>query len=159
MNKEYKVVNGTSYSVDTPQEVIDILEKYRGKRDTRIRVFYGDKNSGIDWNEENDTIGYIGRSTGTVKIPLLISKSNSSGGVALLDDYIVKITVDKVIVYLHPTYDSNDFQIVEILNDELKYKGYTHTVIRNNETTIANFKNKLDAINYISFMQGDRNMI
>ena len=60
-------------------------------RGTRIRVWYGDIVTGKSWDEENDTIGRVGKSTGNVKIPLLIKNKRSSGGGALLSNRIIKI--------------------------------------------------------------------
>ena len=69
MINKYKKVNGTSYHKETSQEVINILEQTRLSC-KRIRLWLGE--DGKSWNEENDIIGYIGRSTGEYKIPLLI---------------------------------------------------------------------------------------
>jgi len=80
--RKYKVVNGTSYHENTPDEVINVLEDARQKG-TRIRIWYGE--NGLSWDEENDIIGNIGRSTGTNKIPLLINNARSLGGPGLLD--------------------------------------------------------------------------
>ena len=102
--KEYKVFNGISFDKSTPDQVCRILANYCGDRSQRVRVFYGDTKTGKDWFEFYDVIGYIGRSTGTVKIPLLIHSSRSLGGVAILDHCIVKITIDKREVYKHPNY-------------------------------------------------------
>ena len=90
MEKQYKVVNGTSYDSRTSDEVINLLEHYRSNKQ-RIRVFYGSE--GRCWNEEHDTMGTVGRSTGTCKIPLLIKSSRSYGGGSILDDRIVRIDV------------------------------------------------------------------
>ena len=90
MDKQYKVVDGTSYDIRTSDKVIELLETCR-IRGIQIRVFYGSE--GRCWNEENDIIGTIGRSTGENKIPLLINNSRSMGGGALLDHCIVRIDV------------------------------------------------------------------
>ncbi|MBU0501432.1 MAG: hypothetical protein KJ867_15625 [Gammaproteobacteria bacterium] len=63
---------GTWYDPTTPEKVRKILETLR-KRGEKVRIFYGDSESGRDWLEENDALGHIGRSTGTLKIPLLVS--------------------------------------------------------------------------------------
>lgn len=113
--KDYKVVNGISFDQRTPNQVCNILANYCGNRNQRVRLFYGDTTTGKDWFECYDTIGYIGRSTGTIKIPLLIATSRSLGGGAILDHCIVKITIDKQTVYKHPNYHApieqrgNDF--------------------------------------------------
>ena len=103
--QEYKIVDGTYYHKSTPQEVVDILERSR-KEGFRIRLYYGDKDSGKDWGERHDITGKVGRSTGSIKIPLLISTSRSSGGGGILDDAIVKIekTPGKQVLYQHPKY-------------------------------------------------------
>ena len=88
----YKVVNGTAYHESTPDAVVNILEDARNSsRGTRLRFALGDTETGKDWNEIYDVNGYIGRSTGSVKIPLLISKTTSHGGSGILDNCIVKI--------------------------------------------------------------------
>ena len=99
-------VNGTTYHKDTPAEVIRILEAYRGDRTKRLRLAYGDTETGRDWGETNDVEGYIGRSTGTQKIPLLIHSLRSTGGPAILGHCIVRIQLakGKRELYRHPKY-------------------------------------------------------
>ena len=108
---KYKVLNGTAYHEDTPDEVVRILDDALAThRTTRLRFCFGDTETGRDWGEVHDTTGYIGRSTGSIKIPLLIDTINSSGGGGLLDHCIVRIEQkergDKFYteVYRHPQY-------------------------------------------------------
>lgn len=152
----YKIVNGTAYYIDTPQEVIEILEEAR-KKGERIRIFYGDKDTGRDWNEEYDVLGYIGRSAGRFKVPLLIKNKNSLSGCAILTNCIVKITLDKRIIYQHKKYHCGDF-VIKATDENLMKSGYTHSVYRDG-INIANFKSLNKAKNYISFMKGERNRI
>lgn len=104
---EYKEINGIFYHAQTNQSVIDALESSRNKRQ-RIIVDYGDTETGKSWNEQFDITGYIGNSTGRIKIPLLIHNSRSMGGGALLDDCIIKISTStgKRVLYQHPKYHS-----------------------------------------------------
>lgn len=88
--KKYKIVSGTYYDVRTPIKVIKVLENARQNR-TRLHVSLGDSESGKDWLEENDVHGFIGRSTGSIKIPLLVHNRKSHGGPGLLDHCIVRI--------------------------------------------------------------------
>lgn len=99
-----KIVNGTSYNQDTNDKVIEVLENARLNR-VRIQVDYGHKN-GQSWGEINDITGYVGRSTGTQKIPLLIHNTRSLGGGALLTNCIVKIVTSKgkKVLYQHETF-------------------------------------------------------
>jgi hypothetical protein len=103
-NLTFKVVNDTCYDTTTPDKVIEVLETARQNR-TRIKVDYG-HNDGQSWGEVNDITGYVGRSTGTAKIPLLVHNTRSMGGGALLTHCIVKIETSKGkrVLYQHPTY-------------------------------------------------------
>lgn len=105
MEKQYQVVNGTYYDARTNKEVINVLEQARTNR-TRIVVDYGDVETGRSWQEEFDIAGYVGRSTGNIKIPLLVYNARSMGGGAMLDHCIVKISLSKgkKVLYKHPKY-------------------------------------------------------
>lgn len=107
MDKQYKVVNGTSYDIRTSDEVIRILEESRANR-TRLHFEWGDIVTGQGWGDVYDVTGHIGRSTGTNKIPLLIHNRRSSGGGGILDRCIVSIQLakGKRSLYSHPSYVS-----------------------------------------------------
>ena len=106
---DYKIIQETAYHIDTPDRVVMLLERSRQER-IRLRLYYGDKETGRDWCEVYDTVGYVGRSTGRIKIPLLIKTSRSSGGGAILDNCIVKIEYankakqGRRVLYQHPNY-------------------------------------------------------
>lgn len=121
----YKITeSGTAYHAETPMQVIAVLEKARMNRQ-RIKVYFGNTETGKDWNEEHDTIGYIGRSGGTIKIPLLVHNARSLGGGALLDHCIVKIKEAKggLVLYQHPKYNTAKIEIVPSDMPE-----YTHAI-------------------------------
>lgn len=104
--KEYKVSEGTWYHIDTPDEIIDVMDRarYSGKR---LRFHWGDNATGLDWGKQYDVMGTIGRSTGHIKIPLLIHNKRSTGGTAILSDCCVKITETTKphrILYQHQNY-------------------------------------------------------
>jgi len=105
----YKVINGVSFADDTNEQVCNILSNL--SRNTRIRVWYGDQVTGKSWNDDNDMTGYVGRSTGTVKVPLMIANNRSTGGGALLESYIIKIvdTQTKRVMYQHPAFNQPTF--------------------------------------------------
>lgn len=106
--KNYKIINGTSYDERTPDEVIRVLENARANR-TRLHISLGETegaNVGRDWLDEFESYGYIGRSVGPVKVPLLIANSKSSGGPAILDYCIVRIRLSAggKVLFQHPSY-------------------------------------------------------
>ena len=114
MEKQYKKVGQLSFDSRTPDRVCEILESYnRTGREQRLRLYYGDTETGRCWMEEHDTIGYIGRSTGSVKIPLLIHNSRSMGGGAILDHCIVKITANGHTLYEHPNFNMPEVTVKE----------------------------------------------
>lgn len=95
MNKEYKIVNGTSYDIRTPDIVVAILERSRREK-LRLIITYGDTETGKVWADWGIPFrGHIGRSIGEYKIPLIIKTSRSLGGEAILDYCIVKIVESK----------------------------------------------------------------
>jgi len=55
----------------------------------RMRFHYGDPKTGQLWGDV--VVGYVGRSTGRVKIPLVVHNSRSYGGQGLLDDCILLV--------------------------------------------------------------------
>ena len=110
--RKYQVFEGISFHTDTNQSVIKVLlgalKSRRSRKPQRLRVYYGDTKTGRDWEEIYDVSGYIGNSTGTIKIPLLVHNSRSLGGGGLLDNAIVKIrSANKRnggVIYQHPKY-------------------------------------------------------
>jgi len=104
-----KEFNGLYFDENTSVDVCRVISTVN--RNTRIRVWYG--KDGKSWNEENDITGYVGRSTGTKKIPLLINNSRSFGGGALLCGSIVKIveTATNNVLYQHPAFSQSVFTV------------------------------------------------
>ena len=141
-----KVINGTTFHDETPIAVCNILnDAISSRRLKRIRIFFGDKETGKDWNEFYDNIGYVGRSTGLIKIPLMIHNTRSTGGGAILDHCIVKITVDKKTVYQHPKYHC-----------PIVIKGCSVIDTEDNKV-IANCKDAEMAKRYFDYLKGTRN--
>lgn len=121
------LVTGLCYDPNTPQRVINLLETHY-KNDTRLILVYGytetykganglgipgtawltqvEFNGGDSWIRAAGDIGYIQRSTGTIKVPLCICRKNSHGGNAVSDVCIVAIYAarGKRLLYQHPKF-------------------------------------------------------
>ncbi len=107
MIQNYVIKDGTAFTKGTSSKVIDILSRFMHK-DIRLKLSYGDKVTGRDWDERHDITGYIGRSTGQYKIPLLLNNKTSSGGGGILTENIVRIEYANKklggLLYKHPKY-------------------------------------------------------
>ena len=123
-DKEYKVLDGTYFDARTPDAVCIVLSDLIKNRKT-VKVFWGDTVTGKCWNDEHDTIGTIGRSTGTRKIPLIVN-TRSYGGPALLDYCLLKIREIKTGRVLYQASNWNPSKI-EIVPSNVP--GYSHSVV------------------------------
>jgi len=122
----------------------------------RVRIWYGDIDTGVSWLEEYDVTGTIGRSTGQQKIPLLIKNSRSSGGGGILCHCIIRIDVisSKCTIYEHPLFYVPTMGVYPNLDEDTKTK-YPFIVLKYG-TIQARFKSRTSAYNYIDFMTGER---
>ena len=153
MAKDYKVVDGISFDKDTPDRVCRLLLSYMNTYPrVRVRLFYGDRKTGKDWCNEFETMGYVGRSMGPVKIPLLINNRNSTGGPGILDGCIVRMTVDKRDVYRHPKY-----HIGKITFGPSGFPNVPYGVFIDGKN-YANFKTQEKARKWAEFIQGNSNI-
>lgn len=89
-----KVSNGTFYPANIPSKLVEVLENCRINK-TRIVIDYGDTVTGVSWNEANDVTGYIGRTTGENKAPILVYNSRSLGGGCIMCGNILTIRESK----------------------------------------------------------------
>ena len=97
-------------------------------------------------------MGYISRSMGTSKVPLLVYNRQSMGGGALLCNCIVKaVDVEsKRVLYQHPDYHQPAYTIETNLAESLPYR------VCANDKNVANFKSAKAASNWVLFMTGKR---
>ena len=148
--------NCTWYHKDTPRAVCQILESHlQHNRNKRLRLFLGDSVTGRDWGEEWDVLGYVGRSTGWRKIPLLVHNSRSMGGGGILDNCIIKImTTGGSVLWQHENYNRPSYEVKES-DESLCKKGYVASVFGDG-SLVASFKSFSKAKNWIDFMTGKR---
>lgn len=123
----------------------------------RVRIFLGDPATGQDWEEEYDTMGYIGRTTGQHKIPILVNNSRSLGGRAILTNCIVKITYStgNFILWQHPNYH-HAVHTIRACKVQCLEGDYLAEVLKDGEPYV-HFKTILQANNWVDFIEGRRN--
>ena len=105
------VVNGTTYNDKTDKEVVRILEACRQDL-TRIRIVLGNVKTGESWNETYEVTGYVGRSLGPMKVPILLRNDESISGGEILTYCIIGIRhasrKDGGWMYKNPLYKGNE---------------------------------------------------
>jgi len=84
---EYK---GVYFYKGTPIVLADKLLALKDRKE-RIVLDYGDTQTGESWNEEHDTTEYIGKTTGTKPMLILVFNKRSLGGGLILTHSILTI--------------------------------------------------------------------
>lgn len=146
---------GTFFSIDTPKKVQTILENYRRSGD-KLRIIFGDLETGRDWLSENDVMGRVGRSTGMMKIPLMVA-DGENGGSGILDNSILRMldVASRKVLYCHPKYQVPDLAITTASADAIRFNPkYTHGVSRDG-SNFANFTSMAKAAQYVAFLCGE----
>jgi len=150
--REIKQPSGTYYQDTTQAAVINALERARTTH-TRIRLFLGDTKTGRDWLEEWDVTGYVGRTMGPIKAPILLRNSRSTGGGIISTDCILRLIVDGREVYRHPKYR---LPIIEIGCSPVNVNQPRRYYAKVNGELHARFKTEAQAKRWAAFMLGER---
>ncbi len=126
-----------------------------------LRLFFGDTETGRDSCEEYDTVGFIGRSNGTMKVPLLIEPLRSDCGDLASADGGGQISTDGILriievntgieLYRHPKHQLPDFELH--VNEATQANPIE---VRREGQTQARFPGHEDAGEYMAFLQGYR---
>jgi len=138
----------TYFDPGTDQNAAKILESCRAQ-ERKIRLIPGDTHTGEPWLEEHDVVGRIDRSTGTLKVPLLI-ESGEHGGSAILCASILGIVdwASGNFLYRHPGYREADLCIKPSNAAEQPWD-----VLHRGEI-VASFQDIGKAGAYVAFMRG-----
>ncbi len=106
-----KLTQQTYFDPGTDPKAARVLETCR--RDGRkLRLILGDTATGQSWLDEHDVVGHIGRSTGTLKVPLLV-EPGADGGVAILTNCLLRLIDWNTSrdLYRHPSFRTPDLTI------------------------------------------------
>lgn len=156
--KYEEAVSAWSHSSQTRQTYFDpgtdpqaaaVLESRR-LTGGKVRLVLGDTRIGEPWLNEYDVVGKIGRSGGSLKVPLLVEEGESGGG-AILTACVLNIIDWKSgrTLYRHPAYREPELSLQPSDIPENPW-----AVIHLNEV-IARFKDMGKACAYIAFMRGE----
>ena len=138
------------------ERLMDILNRSRNCR-FRIRVWYGDRQTGRSWNDEFGVMGRVGRSCGSIKIPLLLNNKRSWGGEALLIGSIIRVDdIEKK----RTLWKVDNFHVGEMTVEEQGKSELPFAVMQKKDdgtvSNVANFKTRIQAEHWIDFMNGKR---
>ena len=138
----------TYFDPGTDARLARVLESCRRQACT-VRLILGDTTTGDSWLDEHDVVGRIGRSTGTLKVPLLVEDGEAGGGAILCTCVLAVIdwqtgdALDR-----HPAYRPPELRIAP--------SGQAHhpwaVVLR--DQAVANFADIGKAGAYLAFMRG-----
>lgn len=150
--RQVESAQGTYYHETTPEAVRRVLDEALASQQ-RIRIFMGDTKTGRCWGDEWHTIGRVGRSMGPVKIPLLIERSTSPGGMAILDNSIIGIqSAPNVWLYKHPELCLGLYEPCPPREKD-RPDGYVEAAQRDGEL-VAQFRKAGQAKRWCKFMSG-----
>jgi len=140
---------GTWFKKDTRDAVKKVIDRLIHTGET-VRVFYGDSETGKSSMNEFDMIGTVGRSSGVLKVPLLLSQSDGFGD-PMQDDRIIRIirVGDHKNLYKHPGFHVPEMKIVE--GEHPKFKV---SVVVEGQVA-ARFKSLGKACKWVAFMTGE----
>ena len=139
----------TYFDPGTDPKAAAVLESRR-QTGGKVRLVLGDTGTGEPWLNEYDVVGKIGRSGGSLKVPLLVEEGESGGG-AILTACMLNIIDWKSgrTLYRHPAYREPELSLQPSDIPERPW-----AVIHLNEV-IAQFKDMGKACAYIAFMRGE----
>ncbi|MCU7369989.1 hypothetical protein PEC18_03675 [Paucibacter sp. O1-1] len=140
----------TYFDPGTDPKAARALETCR--RDGRkVRLVQGDTGTGACWLDEHDVVGRVGRSTGMMKVPLLI-EAGANGGVAILTNCLLRL-IDWESgrdLFRHPAYRAPDLAI-----RKASEKTDRPWQVLHNGTVVACFLDAGKAAGYLAFMCGE----
>ncbi|MCC5610545.1 hypothetical protein LC612_28300 [Nostoc sp. CHAB 5834] len=156
----YTEHHGLFFHPDTLPAVRSVLTRaYLNKK--VVRIWYGDPATGKAFPDEFEVLGTVGRSTGPVKVPLLVLPGEDGGGqisahVIVRIDFVETTKTDgpfpKVSqslrnAFKHPSFNTGSWKTGSLDDSEVSvfHEGSIH----------ARFPSALLAQLYISFMKGE----
>ncbi|MTJ94010.1 MAG: hypothetical protein F8N36_14305 [Desulfovibrio sp.] len=141
----------TWFEPDTPVAVQRVLERVRNSK-AKIRIYFGDPTTGKVWIEGTDVIGFVGRSTGTLKTPQLLDSLDPRRRTDIPTLNIVRIQDVKTgsDLYRHP-----GFHLPRLSTVSSDIGGYEATVMADGKL-VERFQSQEKAEAFVAFQKGER---
>lgn len=139
----------TYFDPGTPPEVALALESCR-KAGDKVRLVLGDTTTGESWLDEYDVVGTIGRSTGSLKVPLLVEDGEDGGGAILTACVLCIIDWRSGRTrYRHPAYQAPELGI------KPTHDAAHPWAVLQRDKEVARFRDIGKAGAYLAFMRGE----
>lgn len=139
----------TYFDPDTDAQVKAVLEQCRHLRG-KVRLILGNTDTGLTWPDEHAVVGIIGRSTGSMKVPLLIEDGDTGGGAILCACILAIIDwVSGDFLYRHPAFQAPDLKLEQCQLDSYRWE------VTHQGKTVARFQDLGKAAAYVAFMCGE----
>ena len=139
----------TYFDPGTERKAATVLESCR-RTGNKVRLILGNTVTGEPWLNEHDVVGTIGRSSGHLKIPLLMENGESYGGAILTTCLLTLIDWRSGrTLYRHAAYREPDLSLKPTDSPDLPW-----AVLHLNKV-IAQFKDVGKACAYLAFMRGE----
>ena len=139
----------TYFDPGTAPELAGVLEGCR-KSNRKVRLVLGDPDTGEAWLDEYDVVGTIGRSAGSLKVPLLIEDGESGGGAVLTACVLAVIDWQSGRwLFRHAAYKHLDLDI-RATGDAAR-----PWVVSRSQQAVACFQDIGKAGAYVAFMRGE----
>lgn len=138
----------TYFDPGTEPKVRRVLEACR-QTHCQVRLVLGNPQTGLSWLDEHDVVGTIGRSTGWLKVPLLVSPGENGGGAILTANVLCIVDWQSgTVLYRHPVYHAPDLLIQPTSDTGLCWR------VLHQGIDIARFDDIGKAGAYVAFMRG-----
>lgn len=151
---ESSMANRTYFGPGVPeklQRMVETLRRFPG----RVRVVQGDTKTGESWLDLNDVVGEIVRSTGTLRVPLLLPDDSRYGGALSCDRILlIRDMEDGKVLWQAPTWKPPVLNLIPASGDALE-AGLRWTITGPEGQEIASFEHQGKAAAALAFLCGE----
>lgn len=161
---EHPASKKTYFQPGTPKKVARVLEELRDT-DTVVRIIQGDPETGKSWLDECDVVGYVRRTSGTMKSLMLVEPlddgyghvSSARGGSIIGAERVLRIIDCDTMrdLYRAANYKAPRLTIGSS-SERAAAIGYTVGVLDEDGQVIACFEDDDGAYEHIAFLRGDK---